>query len=418
MDESKTNIRVYLEALLRKWYWILGAAVLGALLAFGFTRFRTPTYESTAIVLLSQSSIDLTLADRISTGWYQKPSLGFPLIAMSDSLLEDVVKQLASDDIDSVPTLRSKLNAELHRDNTLLLLSASDENAAESAKIVNTWAEMFVRWVNADYSDQGDKNLQFYETTLEESRQVLEKAEQDRIDFSARDLGASLTNEYNQVINLQDRYLAQKEDIGFLMEDIKSLKDQLASGSSTGDVTLADQLTAMVLQFKAFNAGVGPSFDLQFNSTDELTAQSKQEVIQLLQGLYDNLSSRLIEIDQNLQPLSQQLLDLQKAQKELEVDSSRIQRAEAVADEKYMAILRKVEEERFEAQDTTGDLLLASRASIPERPRRANTLLFTMVGGAFGFFLASAIVLALFWWNGEPVRKIAAPPIEAEPEMI
>ena len=409
MNEDEDIIRLYAKVLARKKYWIIGAAVLAGLLAFGYGLRQKPSYQSTALVLLSESTERVEFDPRITSTSEDQPRYAFPEIAVSDGLLENLLVQLSSDEITTVGGLRDKLEAELHDDPKLLYLRAKDTDAVESAIIANHWAELFVNLINSDYSTQGDKELLFYEEQMQESLAKLERSEQTFIEFQASNRSTTLNDEINRVIALQKRYLTQMEDIEFLMRDTLSLQDQLASRVGKSDVTLADQLTTMFLQLKAFNAGTDSSLQLQFDPAEAFTEQSRQEQLELLEDLNETLTVRLVEFDEELLPLEPKILALQRELQEIETEEAQISRDLSVAEETYTTLARKVEEERIESQYNSGSVLLASPASVPERSSGASPLLMGIVAGIAGFGLASAVVLALFWWNQDTETSAKIP---------
>ena len=410
MREDVDIVRVYAEALLRQWQWILGAGILSALLTFGAAMLQTPSYQSTALVVLAEPSQLLQFDPRIRTVDNNQPLvLAYPEIALSDEVLENLVVQLASDEISTVELMRGRLKADLSDDPRLLRLTARDNDAAKSAAIANSWAELFVNWVNESYSTQGDSQLRFFENQLQESLAELERAEQSKIEFQARNGSASVASELERLKGLQSRYLDKKQNILFLMQDVQALQDQLTSRAGNKPVTLADQLTAMFLQLQAFNAGTSASLQIQFDSAEGFTVQSKQEQILLLADLNTTLASRLTQIEEEVLPLEQQILTLQRKQQEIGTENERVSRDKTIAEETYMTLARKVEEERITSQDKSSGVLLASQAAVPTGSSSPVPLLKAIIAGIVGFLLASVVVLVLFWWKQNAETGAAIP---------
>ena len=410
MREDVDIVRVYAEALLRQWQWILGAGILSALLTFGAAMLQTPSYQSTALVVLAEPSQLLQFDPRIRTVDNNQPLvLAYPEIALSDEVLENLVVQLASDEISTVELMRGKLKADLSDDPRLLRLTAHDSDAVESAAIANSWAELFVNWVNESYSTQGDSQLRFFEDQLQESLAELERAEQSKIEFQARNGSASVASELERLKGLQSRYLDKKQNILFLMQDVQALQDQLTSRAGNKPVTLADQLTAMFLQLQAFNAGTSAPLQIQFDSAEGFTVQSKQEQILLLADLNTTLASRLTQIEEEVLPLEQQILTLQRKQQEIGTENERVSRDKTIAEETYMTLARKVEEERITSQDKSSGVLLASQAAVPTGSSSPVPLLKAIIAGIVGFLLASVVVLVLFWWKQNAETGAAIP---------
>ena len=54
--EEEIDLRPYIEALISKWYWIVGAAVVAGVVAFIVTSMLPPSYEATALVAVTFGS--------------------------------------------------------------------------------------------------------------------------------------------------------------------------------------------------------------------------------------------------------------------------------------------------------------------------------------------------------------------------
>jgi uncharacterized protein involved in exopolysaccharide biosynthesis len=52
--EEEIDLRQYITVLMRRWYWIAGLALAAAVVAFGVSSILPPTYEATALVVVTQ----------------------------------------------------------------------------------------------------------------------------------------------------------------------------------------------------------------------------------------------------------------------------------------------------------------------------------------------------------------------------
>jgi uncharacterized protein involved in exopolysaccharide biosynthesis len=71
--EEEIDLRPYIAALIEKWYWIVGSAVVAAVVAFGVTSLQPPVYEAETAVAIVRSRTDVTFDTRIVT---QEEELG------------------------------------------------------------------------------------------------------------------------------------------------------------------------------------------------------------------------------------------------------------------------------------------------------------------------------------------------------
>ena len=99
MNENKGNYEIdalqIVSMLLKKWWVIALAAILGAWLAFGYTEFFvTPTYKSTATLLINGESSISSAYQQILAGQYQ--SKDYPYILKANDTLSEVAEELNS----------------------------------------------------------------------------------------------------------------------------------------------------------------------------------------------------------------------------------------------------------------------------------------------------------------------------------
>ncbi|MCZ7671650.1 MAG: Wzz/FepE/Etk N-terminal domain-containing protein [Chloroflexi bacterium] len=52
--EEEIDLKPYIEALITKWYWIMGAAILAGVVAFIVSSALPPKYQATALVAVTQ----------------------------------------------------------------------------------------------------------------------------------------------------------------------------------------------------------------------------------------------------------------------------------------------------------------------------------------------------------------------------
>ena len=82
--EEEIDLRPYIEALISKWYWIVGAAVVAGIVAFIVSSMLPPSYEATALVAVTQPTEIVEFDARIRSVDETQPLKAYPEIAMSD----------------------------------------------------------------------------------------------------------------------------------------------------------------------------------------------------------------------------------------------------------------------------------------------------------------------------------------------
>jgi uncharacterized protein involved in exopolysaccharide biosynthesis len=197
-------------------------------------------------------------------------------------------------------------------------------------------------------------------------------------------------------------YLDGQRTIAYIIQDIEGLRDQLAEQQGNQPVSLADNLTALLLQIKAFNAQATTPIELRIDSTESLSANSHAEQVAFLDTLVTTLRTKSDEIDTRLAELEPQILALQQKLEEINVEQDRLVRAQELASETHWTLARKLDEARIAAQEESGILQVGSYAIIPESQAGPQVLFTTAVAGLLGLVVGVIVSLSIeFWHKGE-----------------
>jgi uncharacterized protein involved in exopolysaccharide biosynthesis len=235
--EEEVDLRPYVELLLRNWMWVVGGAFLAAVVAFGLSSLVPPTYEATALVAVTEPRQRVQFDPRFETVDGGRPLEAYPELAASDELLQNVLAEMDPplDNVTDLRQFRRMVEARSGSDPSLVRLSVQYGDRDEAARIVNTWARLFVAWANEIYGDQNGEQVHFFERQLEQTEAELETAEQALIDFQARNRVDIISNQLNSLSELQAQYLRDQNAALFLIQDLQGLRDQLAT-QPEGDV--------------------------------------------------------------------------------------------------------------------------------------------------------------------------------------
>jgi len=135
------------------------------------------------------------------------------------------------------------------------------------------------------------------------------------------------------------------------------------------------------------------------DSAATLSTRSLVEQIALLDELVRVLEEKSAEIEGQLSSLEPEILALQQQLQEVYTEKDRLTRARDVVRETYITLARKVEEQRIAAEEGTGDVRIASRAAVPEKPASPRKLLNTAVAGVLGLMLSVLGTFIAEWWR-------------------
>jgi len=404
MDET-IDLRPYVEVLLRRW-WVMVGAVLGGILIAVILHFAQSNYQATALVAVTDPNQRLQFDTRIVNTIDLDILLpAYPELATSDSvmmLLLTQAEELSGGTINSLMQLQGMTEVETGADARLVRLIVRNEDPDLAAELANAWANTFVSVVDAIYRGQGGE-VAFFTDQLAQTNNQLQAAEAALVEFQSGSRMGIVDNELLSMTDLQASYLADQRRLSLALDDIRALRRQIEAG--TGDaVTLADQLTALMLQMEVYEKSSatpepGGGLQLQINSQANLTTGQRAEQLALLDNLAQTVETSLSEIDVRLLALEPRIFGLQREKEDIFHKYEELTRNRDVATETYLTLARKIDEARIQTDDEGASLRVASRAAPPAQPDRSNLVITAALGALVGLFLAAAALIAFTWWR-------------------
>jgi len=389
--EDEIDLREYVAVLIRHWRMIVGLALIAAITAAGVSFFvLTPQYEAKALVAVTQPRYVMRFDQRFETvNDIQLAYKAYPTLATGDELLQQLLEELdppLPPEKASLRKLRGMLSASSGDDPSLVILTARSDDPEEAARLVNTWAKIFVRRANEVYGESGEQ-LAFFESQLAQADADLKAAEEALIAFQARNEAAIIQAQLNSKKQAQTDYLSAQRAIVRIIQDAQSLREQLSDRPAGERISLGDDLTTLFLEIQAFNTRTTTPIQLQVAGSESLSGKTVGEIRAFLDDLVSTLENKSAELQKELDALKPEILNLQRSLQEINTEGARLSRNKEIAQETYMALARKVEEARIAAQDTTGEARLASTAAVPEKPVSPRKLLNTLVAGILGLMV-------------------------------
>ncbi len=402
------DLRPYLLGLLRNWAWIMGVAVVAAIAAFISSSFTPPLYEASVLVVVTnpQQIVLSSLINQAVEPHYNtlnkapQPLRALPEVAMSDAVLARVLQRITPPipGIETVDDLRKKVTAESGQDLSVAHLTVRLEDPVQAAGIATLWGTVFIEVSSQLYGDSGGTGVGLFQAQLEETTLQLEMAEQAMIDFQNHNNLALLQNELDALLQSHRHYLAQQETTRFLLEDITTLRAQIAAQPATNAVTVADQVTALLLQVQTLSIDAPLPVQFQLEATNS-AATSNQAQLVLLDNLTLALQTKQATIESQLGQLEPQILALQSQKQVVETENTRLLRAYQVAEESYVALARRVEEEKITANGVNRGVKMAYEAVVPEDPLSSHRLVNTAVAGLSGLVMGLLGTVVLELWK-------------------
>jgi succinoglycan biosynthesis transport protein ExoP len=134
-------------------------------------------------------------------------------------------------------------------------------------------------------------------------------------------------------------------------------------------------------------------------SGGSLSNKTVQEQADLLADLIAALEVRSAELEAQTESIAADMLPLQEALQQATTEKETLTRERDVARSTYTTLANKVEEARIAAQDETGEVRLASLASVPTRPTGPRKLMNILIAGFLGLFLGVFVAFFMEYWQ-------------------
>ncbi len=405
--EEEIDLREYIAILLKYKYWIVGLAVVAAIMALGVSFLLPPRYQAKALVAVIKPRYAMKFDPRFETvNDVQLPYKAYPVLATGDEIIVSLmakVGDMLSEDGHSVSELRDMLEAKNSADPSMIELVVTDRDPKRAAQIANQWAEIFVNHANDLYS-QSKIELVFFEEQLKEAESTLDKAEKDLIEFQARNEAGILNARLNDKKAALNGYLRVARSLRLIIQDARSLRERLRTQDSGDRAALGDELASLFLEIDALNSEQLP-IQLQISGSQSLSDKTVGEQIAFLDSLIQVLDDKRVILEQEADALKPDILRLQEELQKVQTEEERLLTARQVARETFVTISRKLAEARIAAQDPSGEVQLASRAEPPDRPVSPRKMLNTAVAGVLGMLIGVFGAFAIeYWQQGETDR--------------
>ncbi len=411
--EEEIDLREYINVLIRHWYWIAGLALVAAVTAFAVSSFLPPTYEATAMVIITQPRYLMQFDPRMQNLPFDPAQLagGYPAMATSDELLlaaASSVEPPLPPERQGLEELRKMFKAEIAGDPNLIKLTARSKDPQEAARLANTLAGQFVDHLNDISRRNGD--LALFETQVVEAKTVLEEADralsafrsQYGLGFSSGGDGDEMILELGIARRLQARtdllvtYEARADRVAQLLGEARMAASQVDANTSPAIVA---GLLADMLQLGLVEGETNPLVQINLAGLDAEAALSA--LITALGAKQSAIEEAVTRLTAEVEALQAELADRQR-----ELDQ--LMRDRQVAQDTYLTLSSKVQEARVEQEGEAGDIIqLLSRAAVPEEPASPRRLLNTVVAGALGLMVGVFGAFFIEYWRGGDIFETA-----------
>ncbi len=398
--EETVDLRPYLAALGR-YFWLIGGAIVVAVVISIAVYMSSDDYEAIALLTLPEPTQQLQFDERITTNMRSMQNLTvYPELAKNNDLMSRVLAratELTDGRITTLAQVRSMTMLTTSADNRLVRLVVADNDPEVAAALANVWAEEFVITIETLFGRGG---LEYFNDQLQQADGELRAANEALVAFQTTNRQGIVDNELLALTDRQRALLADESRYRRVLADIQTLRRQLEN-NATDVVTLSEQLAALTVQLRAYETTqttpVAPQFQLNIGADAQLTTTQRAELLLQLEALRVSMEAALTENQTQLQGLAAPIFALQTEKQQLFNEGTRLLSAQEVAQETYIIVARKIDEERVAGGETLARI--ASRAIVPENPARPNLLALVSLLSLAALIPSIAFILFLTWWR-------------------
>lgn len=454
-------------SVLRRWWQIIVAGALLAMLAALLASLLLPrTYTATANVLLLKGRVDITIDPRLSTLSEDEivrltnpdvRRLTLSALAVSGAVLEQTAQALPVDMQADWTVARLAQRVSIKTAGNILQLSVDARRAAESALVVNTWAETFIAFSNAAYR-QGDlgsvteeqlqQALADYQTTQDDLEAFLSANEIDEltlaINVREQVVQNIRTSFQTATINSLNDQLGAKQRIPLLLESAQALRQQLATSPGAQLVQPSTQVALIILEANALTSGVTLPAQLQLDltTTNPETVLTAGDAVNLVDGLIAAMGNLQQSLSETTLADSTSLLDtpdldsalansidtlqtrLDELRAQLEAQLARRRELTALRDlrwDSYQIVLKQSAESNLLSTAADTEVIIAAPAIVPPNPSAPNILVNIVTGALLGLMGTLVYAFAQSQINGvesaDPRQRAAEADAETTPRL-
>jgi uncharacterized protein involved in exopolysaccharide biosynthesis len=195
--------------------WIFGLTFGAAVAALVVSFLVPPTYEATALAVMTPTQYKVQFDPRIETviNPVDMQIDVYTGLATSDGVLQQVFSSMEPLPlgVENIEDLREILS--VNGRNGLLTFTAKAHLPQDASRLVNSWVQIFVDEANRVYGTGDTGQLTFFKTQLEETANALQAAEEAMTEFTSQDKSVIVQNQMASLQQSQKDYLSEQRSL-------------------------------------------------------------------------------------------------------------------------------------------------------------------------------------------------------------
>jgi succinoglycan biosynthesis transport protein ExoP len=392
--EDEIDLRRYVDVLRRRWKWIVGLTIAAALLAGIVSLLTPPTFEATAVAIMSNNPSNTGTSTTVFSSQVQ-----FTLMTSPD--VSSRVIQTLGDKLPAVQRNPAVLARRVQvktdaTDKSLFQVTVQAAQPQSAADIANAWADAGVAVLNQQANDALGQSIAPLEQAKTKAQSDLQIAEENLKNVERDSQIDPLTEEISRTQQALTTQIIQREIVRASRAQAQTLMQQVQQGQ----VTLTPEL---LLNLQTVASSSDASFLIQPSQGTTLT---QKEQLDQLDALSAALLAKQTALDQSTERLTQQVVDFQAQLNDKETALIEPQRVRDTARANYDAASAQLRNAQARLVASQNPARVVSRAAAPDSPIQTKLLQNVVVAAALGLLLGVLIAFGVeYFTRWEPAKS-------------
>jgi len=417
MMNEEITLRELIEMILKR-KWLICIITAAAILLSGIYSFfiLKPTYSASATLLANpienkQTGITAGINEMVdSLAVFPDMTIDtYKEQVINSTVLTNTINELnlTNDSGEAIQwsTLAKKLSVEKVGNTNLLKITVKDKDPEMAAKIANSVADKFIKYVSDNTRKFGEQATAVIEERLKNEESKLEEEAKKLKEYLANSQNIDqLKLEVQSLYSKIDEYNIQLIDIEKQIQaDIDALKVILGGKETFSNVNLDD----IKLNVPLDNSNSNQDLEISVKSGNELqdalvTIKATEIETRLVQNNAEKSS-----LEAKIKELEDRLKETQSLLAEEEYKYNAILRNYDLAEQTYNAYLDRHKEAVLAATSNIGEsaIIVSAPATVPIVPSNHGKLFYLVIGTFIGLIFGVFVAFVVGYWKETDPRK-------------
>lgn len=385
---DEIDLQQYIRPLLRHWPWILGIALLSAIVAGGYTIIKSEPFQTEAWILVTETMEQSSDVRVLATSLEVMQAFNAVLNTEADQEVIETFRQ----DLELVTVQTPGSN--------LIVLRVRSMDARFAAQAANAWVRVFVEWISELYGEGSDA-LTALDEQLAVAQTALQDAERNYIAVQSLSRSEILSTHLWLLHEELRNELALERELNRYLQAALQLQDNLDVQNAESLASYKEKYVMYMLQVAPLQLGISSPLEITVNQEEirDLNGTVGDQLIALGQMIAD-LEVRIEVKPQVIDGIQEEILTMQADWQEEERVLREASHQRDLRDEDYASISRQIAELKAELASGLAPAQIVSEASVPGEPPRPSLVRVAVLAGVIGFMIGIMGVIMVNYLRG------------------